>query len=153
MGHRFVTGRPNSCIIAGWCAGKIGSVTITDLASRRHGRTIACQCADSCRHHGYRRCVSDSSHQCIVQPCSHRTDHYSHYRCFDFIDCRIQCIGATRPEADSGVFNHQPNWVHVLSVGRRCLFSGNFSFYDSRLLQSVAFPGCRSGYSGVERRT
>ena len=52
----------------------------------------------------------------------------------------VHGAGADRHQARAGVLHHEPDRLHVLCLGRRCLVGGDLPPDDPRLLQGAALP-------------
>ncbi len=66
--------------------------------------------------------------------------------------CRLQRAGAERPEARAGVFDDQPDRLHVPRARCRCLVGGDLPPDDACVLQSAAVPLGRRRHHGAARR-
>ncbi len=120
--------------------GEIRAASLTNMATRCDGRAFSGQRPDTCSHHGNGRGVPDSQDACGFSTfsCSHGS--HCHCRRCHFVGCRLQCHGTDRYQTGSGLFHHQPDWIHVPGTWRGSLERRDISFLHSRILQSPPLP-------------
>jgi len=125
-------------VAADWRAGKIRAGAAANLAAGCHGGADAGERADPCGDDGDRRRVSRGPHACIVRAgaagaggdCDWR-GHYAAGR-------GVCWARAERYQTRAGIFNHEPNWIHVSRTRRRRMAGGDVSFFNPCRVQGAA---------------